>query len=75
MTDFPRYNYDSLYKYVWSVLEDEIDDTYQVENLTNRICDVVASWCPKKGDFWLNEDDDFLYVNKGWEVVTVDGVE
>jgi hypothetical protein len=30
---------------------------------------------PKKGDFWLNEDDGVLYVNKGWEVVTVEGFE
>jgi hypothetical protein len=60
---------------VWSVLEDEIDDTYQVENLTNRICDAVTSWCPKQGDYWLNEDDGVLYVNKGWEVVTVEAFE
>jgi hypothetical protein len=32
-------------------------------------------WVPKKGDFWLEEPGGMLWVNKGWEVVTVDGIE
>jgi hypothetical protein len=35
----------------------------------------VSEWVPKKGDFWLNEDDGVLYRNKGWEVVTVGAPE
>jgi hypothetical protein len=75
MTDFPRFDRDTLYNYIWGVLEEELGDTTQTDYLTDRICDAVASWVPKKGDYWLNEDDGVLYVNKGWEIVTVEGFE
>ncbi len=75
MPDFPRFDRDSLYNYIWGVLESEFGNTLQTDDLTDRICDAVTEWVPKKGDYWLNEDDGVLYVNKGWEVVTVDGIE
>lgn len=66
---------DSLYNYVWETLRDEIGDNTKTDYLTDRICDAVSEWVPKKGDFWLNEDDGVLYVNKGWEVVCVEALE
>jgi hypothetical protein len=75
MPDFPRFDRDTLYNYIWGVLEKELGDTVATDALTDRICDAVTEWVPKRGDYWLNEDDGVLYVNKGWEVVTVDGIE
>jgi hypothetical protein len=75
MPDFPRFDRDTLYNYIWGVLEKELGDTVATDALTDRICDAVTEWVPKRGDYWLNEDDGMLYVNKGWEVVTVDGIE
>jgi hypothetical protein len=75
MPDFPRFDRDTLYNYIWGVLEKELGDTVATDALTDRICDAVTEWVPKQGDFWLNEDDGILYVNKGWEVVTVEAFE
>jgi hypothetical protein len=75
MTDFPRFDRDTLYNYIWGVLEGELGDTTQTDYLTDRICDAIADWVPKKGDFWLNEDDGVLYVNKGWEIVCAEAPE
>jgi hypothetical protein len=75
MTDFPRFDRDTLYNYVWDALEKELGDTTQTDYLTDRICDAVTEWVPKQGDFWLDEDSGMLWVNKGWEVVTVDGFQ
>ena len=69
------YNRDTLYYRIWMNLETDLGDTPRTSQLAEILCDVVADWCPKKGDFWLNEDDDFLYVNKGWEIVTVEALE
>jgi hypothetical protein len=66
---------DSLYNYVWRTLRDEIGDNTKTDYLTDRICDTVADWVPKQGDFWLNESDGMLYVNRGWEVVTAEAPE
>ena len=30
---------------------------------------------PEKGDFYLDEKSGTRYVNRGWEIVTVDGIE
>jgi hypothetical protein len=75
MPDFPRFDRDTLYNYIWGVLEKELGDTVATDALTDRICDAVTEWVPKKGDFWLEEPGGMLWVNKGWEVVTVDGIE
>ena len=66
---------DTLWNQVYFVLEKEISDPVKVDYLTDRICDEVSEWVPKHGDFWLNEDDGRLYVNKGWEVVCVEAPE
>ena len=66
---------DTLYNYIWDTLEKELGDNTKTDYLTDRICDTVSEWCPKQGDFWLNEDDGVLYVNKGWEIVTVKAPE
>jgi hypothetical protein len=75
MPDFPRFDRDTLYNYIWGVLEKELGDTVATDALTDRICDAVTEWVPKQGDFWLEEPGGMLWVNKGWEVVTVDGIE
>ena len=66
---------DSLYNYVWSTLRDEIGDNTKTDYLTDRICDAVSEWVPKHGDFWLNESDGMLYVDKGWGVVCAEAPE
>ena len=58
---------DTLYNYIWFTLEKELGDCVKTDYLTDRICDAVSEWCPKQGDFWLNESDGRLYVNKGWQ--------
>ncbi len=75
MADFPRFDLDTLYNYIWGVLEKELGDTVATDALTDRVCDAVMEWVPKQGDFWLNENDGVLYVNEGWKIVTVDGIE
>jgi hypothetical protein len=68
---------DTLWNYVYFALEKEWPDAHKskVEGATDRICDAVGEWLPKHGDFWLNESDGMLYVNRGWEVVTVGAFE
>ena len=75
MTDFLRYDRDSLYNYIYFVLEAELGKSNQLDHLSDRISEAVTEWMPKKGDLWLNKDDGMLYVNKGWEVVTVEAPE
>jgi hypothetical protein len=75
MPDFPRFDQDSLYNFIYFTLEKELGRGAMVDYLTDRVCDAVSEWVPKKGDFWLNEDDGVLYRNKGWEVVTVGAPE
>ena len=65
---------DTLYNYVWGILRDEIGDNTKTDYLTDRICDAVSEWVPKKGDFWLT-DEGVLHVNQGWEVVTAEAPE
>lgn len=60
---------DTLYNYVWDTLEKELGDCVKTDYLTDRICDAVSEWMPKRGDFWIT-DDKVLYVNKGWEEVS-----
>lgn len=75
MTDFSSYDCDTLYNYIYIVLEAELGNSDRLDHLTDRISEIVNEWVPKKGDFWLNEDDGMLYVNKGWEVVTAGAPE
>jgi hypothetical protein len=75
MTDCSKFDHDTLYNYIWGVLEKELGDTVATDALTDHVCDAVAGWMPKQGDFWLEEKSGTLYVNKGWEVVTVDGLQ
>lgn len=66
---------DTLWNQVYFALEKAVDDPVMTDYLTDRICEEVSEWFPKKGDFWLNEDDGFLYINKGWEIVTAEAPE
>ena len=68
---------DSLYNYIFHTLADELPDAKNsgITYLTDKICDAVSEWVPKRGDYWLNEDDGFLYVNQGWKVVTAEAPE
>jgi hypothetical protein len=75
MTNFSRFDQDSLYNAIYFVLEKELGSGVMVDYLTDQVCDAVSEWVPKKGDYWLNEEDGVLYVNKGWEVVTVGAPE
>ena len=68
MTDTTRFDADTLYNYVFMALEKELGDTVQTNYLTDRVCDAVFDWLPKKGDLWLSSEDDYLYVHKGWEL-------
>ena len=72
--DFPRFDHDTLYNYIWGVLEKELGNTIRTDELTDQICDVVMEWVPKHGDFWL-DDNGMLWVNKGWEAVCVEAPE
>ena len=72
MTDFDR---NTLYNYVWEVVGKKVGYGIDCDVLTDQICDAVMEWVPKKGDFWLEEPGGMLWVNRGWEVVTVEGVE
>jgi hypothetical protein len=75
MTDFPRLDRDTLYDYVWEVVGRRIGYGIDCDVLTDQVCDAVMKWVPKQGDFWLDEKDGVLYVNEGWKVVTVEGIE
>jgi hypothetical protein len=75
MTNFSKFDQDSLYNSVYFLLEGQLNDAFEIDYLTDRICHAVSEWVPEKGDFWLNKDDGVLYVNKGWEVVTVEAPE
>ena len=68
---------DTLWNYIYFTLEKEWPDAHKskIEGATERICEEVADWVPKKGDFWLNKDDGMLYVNAGWEVVCAEALE
>ena len=68
---------DSLRNAIRRQLGEDLPDTHRskIDAMTGQICDIVAEWMPKRGDFWLNEDDGVLYVNKGWEVVCVEAFE
>ena len=67
-------DYDSLQLSLYRILAEELPDAkyYEVMRLANRLGEAAVEKMPKQGDFWLNEDDGFLYVNKGWEIVTAE---
>jgi hypothetical protein len=71
------FDYDSLNIALYRVLAEEIPDAKNSEllRLANRLGQVAVERMPKRGDFWLNEDDGVLYVNKGWGVVCVEALE
>ena len=77
MTDFsPSPSaHDSLYTRIWKTVGREVGYGSTCDVLTDKVVDIVNECAPKKGDFWLNEDDGILYVNKGWEVATVEAPE
>ena len=72
MNDFDR---NTLYNYVWEVVGKKVGYGIDCDVLADQVCDAVMEWVPKKGDFWLEEPSGMLWVNKGWEVVTVEGFE
>jgi hypothetical protein len=71
------FDYDSLNIALFRILAEEIPDAKNSEllRLANRLGEAAVERMPKHGDFWLNEDDGFLYVNQGWKIVTADGIE
>ncbi len=75
MTDFTSSCRNSLYDRIWGIVGKKVGYGIDCDVLADQICDAVTEWVPKQGDFWLNEDDGVLYVNKGWGIVTVDGIE
>ena len=75
MTDFPPSAHDSLYNRIWKTVGEEVGYGSTCDVLTEKIINVVNECTPKKGNFWLNEDDGMLYINKGWEVVTAGAPE
>jgi hypothetical protein len=74
MTDFSRFDHDTLYNCIWETVGDKVGYGIDCDFLTDRICDVVMEWVPKHGDLWL-DDNGMLWVNKGWEAVTVEAME
>ncbi len=70
-----QYERDSLYNRIWAILEEDLGDTPRTSEVTELLCDIVSDWCPKKGDFWLNKDNQYIYVNKGWEIVGLEALE
>jgi len=75
MTDFLPPDNDSLYNRIWKTVGKKVGYGIDCDVLTDQVIDVVKEYTPKKGDFWLNEDDGMLYINKGWEVVTAEAPE
>jgi len=71
------FNYDSLHGCFYSILAEELPDAKNSEvlRLANRLGMAAVEWMPKQGDLWLNEDDDVIYVNKGWEEVFMEKPE
>jgi hypothetical protein len=67
--------HDSLYNRIWKTVGEEVGYGSTCDILTEKIINVVNECTPKEGDFWLNEDDGFLYVNKGWEIVCAEAPE
>ena len=62
---------DSLHNYVWRTLRDEVGDNTKTDYLTDRICDAVSEWVPKKGAIWLTPEGN-LYINTGWKEISPD---
>jgi hypothetical protein len=75
MTDFPLSDHDSVYNRIWKTVGERVGYGIYCDTQTDKVIDIVNKCAPKKGDLWLNEDDGMLYVNKGWEVVTVEAPE
>jgi hypothetical protein len=71
------FDYDSLNLALFRILAEEIPDAKNSEllRLANRLGHAAVEKMPKHGDFWLDEDSGMLWVNKGWEVVTVEALE
>jgi len=71
------FDHNSLTIALYRILAEEIPDAKNSEllRLANRLGTTAVERMPKKGDFWLNEDDGVLYVNKGWEVVCAEAFE
>lgn len=71
------FDYDSLNFAIYRILAEEVPDAKNSEllRLAKRIGEEAVKYMPKHGDFWLNEDDGFLYVNKGWEIVCTEAPE
>ena len=71
------FNYDALNSSLRSILRQEFPDMKysEAKYLANKLGEAAVKWMPKHGDFWLNEDDGFLYVNKGWGRVTAESPE
>jgi hypothetical protein len=74
MADFPRFDRDTLYNYIWEVVGKKVGYGIDCDVLTDQICDAVMKWVPKHGDFWL-DDNGMLWVNKGWGAVTPEAPE
>lgn len=70
-------NYNSLHRCLYSILVEELPDAKNSEvlRLANRLGMAAVEWMPKQGDLWLNEDDNVIYVNKGWEEVFIEKPE
>lgn len=75
MPDFPCFDRDTFYNVVWEVVGKKVGYGVDCDVLTNQICDAVTEWVSKKDDFWLDEEDGVLYVDKNWEVVTMGALE
>lgn len=71
------FDHDSLYLALYRILAEEIPDAKNSEllRLASRLGEAAVEKMPKHGDFWLNEGDGVLYVNKGWEVVCAEAFE
>ena len=71
------FDHNSLTIALYRILAEEIPDAKNSEllHLANRLGTAAVERMTKKGDFWLNEDDGVLYVNKGWEVVCAEAFE
>ncbi len=74
MPDFTKFDHDTLYNHIWKVVGKKVGYGIDCDALTDQICDAVAEWMPKHGDFWL-DDNGMLWVNKGWEAVTPEALE
>ena len=71
------FDYDSINIALYRILAEEIPDAKNSEllRLAGRLGEAAVEKMPKHGDFWLNEDDGVLYVNKGWGVVCAEALE